>query len=151
MVHFTRTPLPGHFLRLRVIGRLYEIQKRVEPMNTKYLLAGLCFVLIFLSGFWLSRSGKPYSTLIITLHKLIGLATGVFLVRTVMQARQAAPLGPLGTGAILVSVVLFAGLVATGGLLSAQKVMPPVVNLVHRVLPYLTGLSSAATLYLLIA
>lgn len=120
-------------------------------MNTKYILAGLCFLLIFLTGFWLSRTGKPYSTLIITLHKLIGLATGVFLIRTVLQARQAAPLDPTGMVAILVSVVLFVGLVATGGLLSAQSVMPPVVNLIHRVLPYLTGLSSAATLYLLIA
>jgi hypothetical protein len=120
-------------------------------MNTKYTLAGLCFVLIFLSGFWLSRTGKPYSALIITLHKLIGLATGIFLIRTVLQARQAAPLGATGMIAILVSVVLFAGLVATGGLLSAQKGMPPVVNLIHRILPYLTGLSSAATLYLLVA
>lgn len=39
---------------------------------------GLLFLFIFLSGFWLSHSGKPYNTLIFTIHKLIGLAAGVF-------------------------------------------------------------------------
>jgi hypothetical protein len=87
--------------------------------------------------------------LFITLHKLLGLGTGIFLVRTVYQARQAAALSPMGIGAVLFSVLLFAGLVATGGLLSAERVMPPMVNLVHRALPYLTGLSTGVTLIVL--
>jgi hypothetical protein len=40
--------------------------------------AGLFFLFIFLSGFWLSRTGKPYSGIILTIHKLIGLAAVPF-------------------------------------------------------------------------
>ncbi len=36
--------------------------------------AGLFFLFIFLSGIWLSRSGKPYSVVILSIHEFISLA-----------------------------------------------------------------------------
>jgi len=44
-------------------------------MNTNQLRVvsvGAGFLIMFLSGFWLSRTGKPYGTFIFTIHKLIG-------------------------------------------------------------------------------
>jgi hypothetical protein len=113
--------------------------------------AGLFFLFIFLSGFWLSRSGKPYSVIITTIHKLIGLAAGVFLVMTVYQIHQAAPIGPVEITAIVVTVLFFAGTVATGGLLSTDKPMPVAISMMHKLSPYLTVLSTAVTLYLLLS
>ena len=112
--------------------------------------AGLFFLLIFLSGFWLSRSGKPYSVIILTIHKLIGLAAGVFLVMTVYRIHRVAPLSPVEITAIVVTVLFFAGNVATGGLLSTDKTMPAVILRLHQITPYLTVLSTAVTLYLLL-
>ena len=43
-------------------------------MNTKFIIAGLFFVFILLSGVWLSRTGRPLNVLILTIHKLISLA-----------------------------------------------------------------------------
>ena len=112
--------------------------------------AGLFFLFIFLSGFWLSRTGKPYSGIILTIHKLIGLAACVFLVMTVYRIHQVAPLSPVEITAIVVTVLFFAGNVATGGLLSTDKTMPAVILRLHQITPYLTVLSTAVTLYLLL-
>jgi hypothetical protein len=48
--------------------------------------AVLFFVFIFLSGFRLSRSGKPYSVILLNVHKLISLAIVVFLVIAIYLA-----------------------------------------------------------------
>ena len=113
--------------------------------------SGLFFLFIFLSGFWLSRSGKPYSVIILTIHKLIGLAAGVFLALTVYRIHQVAPLGPVEITAIVVTVLFFAGTVTAGGLLSVDKPMPAAISMMHKLFPYPTVLSSAVTLYLLLS
>ena len=112
--------------------------------------AGLLFVLIFLSGLWVRGSGKPYSTLPFTIHKLAGLAAGILLAVIVYQAHQVAPLGLLEIAAIVVTVLCFVGTVAAGGLLSIDKPMPAIVLKLHQVIPVLTVLSTAGTLYLLL-
>ena len=111
---------------------------------------GLLFALIFLSGLWVSGSGKPYSTLPFTIHKLVGLAVGVLLAVIVCQTHQAAPLDLLKIAAIVVTVLLFAGTVAVGALLSIDKSMPAVVRKLHQIIPVLTVVSTAGTLYLLL-
>ncbi len=66
-------------------------------MNQKYIIAGLFLLFIILSGIWLSRTGRPLSVLILTLHKLISLGAVVFLAITVYRIHQAAPLIPAPT------------------------------------------------------
>jgi hypothetical protein len=126
---------------------------------SKIIGAGLFFVFIFISGFWLSRSGKPYRSLIFNVHKLIGLAAGIFLIVTVVRSGQASPLRPAEGAALVVTVLLFVGLVVAGGLLSvfdsgglanAGQAVRNAIKAAHHVLPYLATLSTAATLYLLL-
>ena len=52
------------------------------------LVTGVSFVLIFVSGLWLSRSGRPLNVVISTAHKLISLAVGVFLLTAIRQRTQ---------------------------------------------------------------
>lgn len=112
---------------------------------------GLAFLLILVSGILLSRSGKPYNTALITVHKLVGLAAGVLLAMILAQAHRAAPLGPLEIATIAVTVLLFVGTVAAGAFLSIDKQMPPFVRRLHQVLPVLAALATAGTLYLLLS
>ena len=123
------------------------------------IIAGIFFLFILLSGFWLSRSGKPYNGLIFNIHKLIGLGAGIYLVRTVYMTHQAAPLSPTQWAAIIVTVLLFLFAVAAGGLLSIladgglENMGQPqqrAIKFVHKVTPYLIVGSTAVTLYLLI-
>ena len=39
--------------------------------------AGIFALFIFLSGFWLSRLGKPYNGMVFNIHKLIEYKLGV--------------------------------------------------------------------------
>jgi len=111
----------------------------------------LFYLFIFLSGIWLSRSGKPYSVIILTIHKLISLAAAVFLVMTVYRIHQVAPLSPVEITAVVVTGLLFLSLIISGGLLSTGKPMPAVILTMHQITPFLTVLSTAATLYLLLS
>ena len=119
-------------------------------MTSNLVKPGLFFLFIFLSGFWLSRTGKPYSMFISTIHKLIGLATGIFLVNTIYRIYMAVPISRIGITSIVATVIFFVGLVATGGLLSADKPMPAAVSTIHKLFPYLAVLSTGVTIYLLL-
>ena len=110
----------------------------------------LLFLLILFSGIWVSRSGKPYSTAPFTIHKLAGLAVGVFLAVIVYRTHQVAPLGLLDIAAVVITVLFFIGTVVAGALLSIDKPMPAVVLKLHQILPVLALLSTAGTLYLLL-
>jgi hypothetical protein len=113
--------------------------------------AGLSFLLIFLSGIWLSRSGKPLNNIILTIHKLISLAAAVFLVVTIYQTNQVATLSGIEAIAAGVTGLLFLGTGIAGGLLSTDKPVPAAISWMHRITPFLTVLSTAVTLYLLLS
>jgi hypothetical protein len=107
-------------------------------------------VVILLSGFWVSRLGQPYRTLPFTVHKLAGLGIGVLLGVIVYHAHKATPLGAAEIAAIVVTILCFVGTVVAGGVLSAAKEVPAFVLRLHQIIPALTVLSTAATLYLLL-
>jgi hypothetical protein len=121
-------------------------------MNTavRAVITGLFFLLIFLSGVRLSRAGRPLNVGISTIHKLISLAAGVFVLVTIYQLNGVAPLSATEWTAIVVTGLCFAGTVASGGLLSSEKPMPVAVLRVHQVVPVLTALATGVTLYLLL-
>jgi len=125
----------------------------------KIVSASLFFLFIFISGFWLSHSGKPYSSLIFNIHKLIGLAGGIFLGVTVFQAHKVTPLGPAQISAVVITVLLLVINIAAGGLISIEaagdlksinKAMRTAISRIHKIFPYLAVLSTAITLYLLL-
>jgi hypothetical protein len=118
-------------------------------MGSTLVVTGLFLLFIFLTGTWLRRAGKPYSIPLVTLHKLIGLAAGIYLGLTVYRVHQATPLGLAQIAAIVVTVLLFAINVATGSLLSTNKAMPEMVTTINKAVPYLTVISTAVVIYLL--
>jgi hypothetical protein len=120
---------------------------------------GAFFLLIFLSGFWLSRTGRPHNTVVFNIHKLIGLAAGIFLIFIVYQAKKSFSLSPIQVTAILFTILIFiinvaagglVGIDGTGGLSNLSQGIRSVFQITHRVLPYLAVLSTGMTLYLLL-
>jgi hypothetical protein len=108
------------------------------------------FVVVFVSGYSLTRSGSPYSTALLTAHKLVAVAVLAYTV----YAAWAAHAGERGLGAaelavVVAAVVLFAATIATGGMLSTAGTFPPIVGILHRVGPYLTAAATLLSLYLL--
>jgi hypothetical protein len=119
-------------------------------ITARAITAGLFFLLIFLSGIWLSRAGRPLNVAISTVHKLISLAAGIFLLMTIRQRHQVVPLNTSEWIGILFTGLCFLGTVASGGFLSSDKPMPVAVLRVHQIVPVLTALSSAVMLYLVL-
>jgi hypothetical protein len=120
----------------------------VATTELRAIAVGLGFVLVFFFGFWLSRSGKPYGSLLLNAHKLIGLAVLVYLSVIFYQVNRTMPLGTTEWVVALVGALFFVVTIVSGGLVSIDRAMPTAVSVVHKVFPYLTVLSSAAILYL---
>jgi len=131
----------------------------MDITNPSLITTGFFFLFILLSGFWVSRSGRPYNGLIFNIHKLIGLAAGIYLIRLVYLTHQAAPLSGTQWAAIVVTVLLFILTVAAGGLLSILDAgglvnMGPMIQRtiesVHKIFPYVIVISTGVTVYLLL-
>jgi hypothetical protein len=121
----------------------------MSPDQKRIVGTGLFFVFIFLSGFWLSRSGKPYNGITFTIHKLISVAEVVFLVITIYQINQTAALNAIELTVVVVTGLAFLVTIISGGLVSADILMPAAIWM-HRITPFLTVLSTAAILVLLL-
>lgn len=120
-------------------------------MSIKQLVvAGLFYFFIFLFGYWVSHSGKPYSVILLTIHKLISVAVVVYLVMAILQRNKVAALNTIELSVLVVTGLFFLCSVITGGLLSTDKSMPVAVQRLHQIIPYLTVLSTAVSLYLLL-
>jgi uncharacterized membrane protein YhiD involved in acid resistance len=119
--------------------------------TARAIIIGLSFVLVFLSGLWVSRKGRPLNAGLSTVHKLVSLAAGVFLLVTVYQQGQIAPLNTAEWLAIAVTGVCFAAVVASGGILSSDKPRPTALLRVHQVVPVLTLISTGVMLYLVLS
>ena len=127
-------------------------------MYLKAVMTGISFVFIFLFGFWLSRSSKPYNVLIFNFHKLISLAMSIFLIATIYQTHKTNSFSPVEILATVATVLIFSILFVTGGLRSveatgglenASQSIQTAIAIIHKVFPYMAVLATAVTLFLL--
>lgn len=120
-------------------------------IELKIASAGALFVCAFGFGIWTSRAGRPLNTAIFTVHKLIALAAIIFSAVTIVQLFKGADLGTLQLGAVAAAGLLLVITFATGVWLSIAKSADEVILAVHKVVPVLTVLTTAATICLLAA
>ncbi len=107
------------------------------------------FLLLILgTGVWLGVAGKPFSSALLNVHKLISLAGAVIFGLTVFQIGRKAGLSAAALALAITSGVLFLGAIVSGGLASITT-MPAFLTTVHRVTLSLAAVATAVTLYLL--
>ncbi len=119
-------------------------------LQLRFVNAGIIFLLIFASGYWLHHSGKPYGALLFNVHKLIGFGLFVFLIVSLYRLNRAAPLSAGEWIACLAAGLIFLATIVFGGLVSIDKPLPAFVSQLHKLLPYFTVLFTAASIYLLL-
>lgn len=119
----------------------------MNAVLSRALTAGAFFLVIFGSGFWLSRAGKPYNGLLFNFHKLIALGALAFLAVTITRVGRAQSLQPGQIAAAGTAALCFVVMIVTGGLVSVEKTFPAFVPLAHRLFPYLTVVASGVALY----
>ena len=129
-------------------------------LTSKIAICGGLLLLTLVSGVWLSHSGKPFNSLIFTIHKLIALATVIIIGTNVYHLFRAMDGNTLVTlSVIAVSGLLFLALFVSGallslipaGLLNLAKPMPEVILKFHQLAPLPALVSAMATIYLLVA
>jgi len=124
-------------------------------MNTiisRFVIAGVLFLFTLISGVWLSHSGKPLNMAIVTVHKLIALATVIVISVNIYHLYRALEFRTfIELVVIAVTGLLIIALFISGAFLSLGKSLPEAILRVHQVVPLLTLASSAMTIYLLVS
>ncbi len=93
-------------------------------MREILLIVGAGFMAVFATGYLLKKLGRPYKTLLLTLHKLLGVGVLIYLIVTVTRVNRIAALDGLEWGLCLVAGALFLAALASGGWLSSAKNEP---------------------------
>ena len=112
--------------------------------------AAAFFLVVLLSGVWLTQRGRPLNGLALTLHKLLGLGAGIFLVVLLVQLGRAAGLGARVIAAAVVTGLAMLGAAATGGVLSGAKTAPALVLRLHQAAAFLAPVGAAVPFWLLL-
>jgi hypothetical protein len=122
---------------------------KMNTITTKLIVSGILFLFTLISGVIVSHSGRPLSVGLVTIHKLIAVATVVLIGMAVNQLYKT------GDGKVfielsvtVITAVLFLALVATGALLTRDIQLPEAILKVHQVVPLLALVSSTTTVYL---
>jgi hypothetical protein len=121
----------------------------MTPAQIRSIGLAVAGLVVFGTGIWLTRAGRPYGTALTTVHKLVDLAAVIVIGVMVYQAQRSSPLTGLEWVLIAAAAVLAIALFATGGMASAIEVPPTWVRLVHRVAPWPAGILTAAAIYML--
>jgi hypothetical protein len=119
----------------------------MSATQVRLLGSGLLVVLIFASGFWVSRAGKPYPALNFNIHKLIALATVVLFGILISKVNKATPLDSTQWLAVVITGVCALVTILSGGLVSIDRPMPAILSTLHKVFPYLSVFSVGWVLY----
>jgi len=124
------------------------METEMNILTSRVIVTGALFIFVFLSGFWLCRSGRPISTIILTVHKLIALGTLILIGVTIFQVHQVASLSTAAIVATVMTGVLFVVTIITGGLLSLEQPVTAVA-FVHKIGPFLTVAGTIVTMVFL--
>lgn len=119
-------------------------------MQNVLLIVAAGIAAVFVTGYWLKKQGRPFKTLPLTLHKLLGVGVFIYLVVTVIRVNRAGLLNGIRWWLCLAAGALFLAALASGGWLGAAKGEARLAETMHRILPRLAVIATIAWFYLLI-
>jgi len=123
----------------------------MNTITSKLIGAGILFLFTLISGVILHHSSRPLSIGLVTVHKLIAVATAALVGMTVNQLYKSVD-GKvvIEIGLMVISALLLLALIATGALLTREEMqLPDLVLNIHKVAPLLALISSTVTIFLL--
>ena len=121
----------------------------LNSISNRIILTGVLYVVIFAFGFLLTRSGSPYSTVLLNIHKFASLGAIILLYTMFTAVNQTTGLNTLVIAVGAITGLTFIAIMATGGLISIGGNVPAIVYTIHRLMPILNVVAAAVSLYLL--
>ena len=124
---------------------------KMDTITSKLIGAGILFLFTLISGVIVSHSSRPLNIGLVTVHKLIAVGTVVLIGMAVNQLYKTVDgKAIVEIGIMVISVLLFLALIATGALLTRVEMqLPEFVLNIHKVAPLLALISSTLTIFLL--
>lgn len=119
-------------------------------MTAKITGVVLLYCAMLGSGVWLTRSGRPYSALMLNLHKLLALAAVIFTALVVRGLLREAGMRPGAAVFATAAGLLVLALLVSCGLPASGKAGAGLALTVHRVAPVFLVGSTAGLLYVLV-
>ncbi|MFH1851669.1 MAG: hypothetical protein ABIA75_04925 [Candidatus Neomarinimicrobiota bacterium] len=116
-------------------------------MQNKMILLVTAAAVVFISGYWLQRTGKPYGTALLTVHKLVALAAVIAIGLLVQAAGRITALSALETITVVSAAILVIAMFVSGGFIGALATAPAWVLWLHKLLPYFTAALVAVAVY----
>jgi hypothetical protein len=105
---------------------------QASTMTLRIIISGMLIVLLFVTGIFLTRTGKPYHVLVLAIHKIVTVALIVLMFMLIVPAIMQAviPIVHLVVAAFLALGLI--GMIASGGMMSLDKYQG-VMLWIHRV------------------
>ena len=119
-------------------------------MTLKLIVTGIFFIIAALTGIWITRTGKPYNTVVFNIHKLISLAAIAFSVVIVYQLQKGAGMTQLQWLFCIITALFVVTSLISGGMLSVEKPAPKIIHLLHTIAPVFIAAGTAVVVYLLL-
>ncbi len=122
----------------------------MKGIDMRVIYVAIVFFLAIISGVWVTRTGRPLNNLIFTIHKLIALTSLVLTAIIVKKMSSGLEIPSSIMIWIVITWVLFAAMVVTGGALSFDKLAHRAIRVTHSILPLLTVISAGISFKLII-
>lgn len=106
-------------------------------ITSDFLIPGIGFLLTLVFGFWLSKTGKPYSGILFNIHKLIAL--GTVIVTAIRFYKMFNAFEPQSLFILLITIagLCVVALFASGAFMSIGNVNYQFVKTIHNIAPVL--------------
>jgi len=115
-------------------------------MGMKLFLFIVAMVISILAGVVLSRTGKPYHTLLFTVHKLVAIAGLVFMIVLLSAYIKGNPANSVLILFAIAGAVGFLGILLSGALMSLDRLVVS-MQLVHKLSTVVYVLASSGLMW----
>lgn len=121
-------------------------------MNNYTLKIGfniLLFLLVILSGIFLSKNGRPLNSTIFTIHKIVSITAIIYCSIFIVNSLKVVNLNHQITVCIILSTLFVVLEIVTGAILCFETTINSTLKILHKIMPALIFIFVGITLYLL--
>ena len=90
-------------------------------LTLKIIISSILLLLLLVAGIYIHRTGKPYNTMVFTVHKLFTVAVVVLLAIVFVQVFRSAGLSSGQIAILSVMILAIVVLMVSGGMMSLDK------------------------------
>lgn len=109
----------------------------------------LSFILMIISGIWMSKTGKPYHTAVFTVHKLSAVLMVIFTVILILDINKNRGITNFEWILFIFTGLFFLLSFITGALMNFEKPVKAIISITHKIMPYFILVAAILSVFIL--